>query len=157
MRTLLRCLSALVLAIAVFSLAAAFAFPARAQSFTTFDDWMLGCDNRRHCVALGLEPGENVNGVYVRVLRSGEGAPSPRSRSPPSGHAGPLRLAFDDPALPALPGLAASQPQRGESVEVTLPRGSRPGWWCGCCGSEAARERAPKSAVASERVRGGHR
>src|SRR5262245_66406366 len=82
MRTLLRCLSALVLAIAVFSLAAAFAFPARAQSFTTFDDWMLGCDNRRHCVALGLEPGENVNGVYVRVLRSGEGAPSPRSRSP---------------------------------------------------------------------------
>jgi hypothetical protein len=69
MHALPACLSAAGLVIAVSSLVAAFPFSARAQSFNTFDDWMLGCDNLRHCVAVGLEPDENVNGVYLRVLR----------------------------------------------------------------------------------------
>jgi hypothetical protein len=138
MHALCRCLPAAGLVAAVLTLVAASSFPARAQSFKVFDDWMLGCDNRRQCVAVGLEePKEDVNGLYLRVLRSGEGNAEPAvkitayapERAPALGTAyapelGParVRLAFDDPALPVPPELAASQAQGRESIEVALPR-----------------------------------
>ena len=56
---------------------AASSFSAQTQSLNVFDDWVLGCDNLRQCVAIGMEPEGNANGVYLRVLRSGKGAAEP--------------------------------------------------------------------------------
>ena len=53
-------------------LVAASSFSAQTQSLNVFDDWVLGCDNLRQCVAIGMEPEGNANGVYLCVLRSGK-------------------------------------------------------------------------------------
>ena len=103
---------------------AASALSLQAQSLNDFDDWVLGCDNLRQCVAIGMEPEGNASGVYLRVLRSGEGAAAPevkvtvywRGRWPNR-----LRLGFDDPALPALAELAASPTKGLDAIEARLP------------------------------------
>jgi hypothetical protein len=97
---------------------------AQAQSLNVFDDWVLGCDNLRQCVAIGMEPEGNASGVYLRVLRSGKGAAEPDIKiTAYSGGRGPhrLRLSFDDPSLPALGELAASSTKASESIEARLP------------------------------------
>jgi Protein of unknown function (DUF1176) len=97
---------------------------ARAQSLNTFDDWMLGCDNRRECVAIGLEPQGNANGIYLRVLRSGEGHAEPTVKITayePGRWPWRLRLAFDDPALPVPAELAATRIEGRESIEARVP------------------------------------
>jgi hypothetical protein len=96
----------------------------RGQSLTSFDDWMLGCDNRRECVAIGLEPEGNAKGTYLRVLRSGEGHAEPTVKITvyePGRWPWRLRLAFDDPALPVPPELAASRTEDRGSIEARLP------------------------------------
>lgn len=52
--------------------------PERAGELKAFRDWVVGCDNTRSCVALGLGPDEGAGGAFLRVERSGDPAGKPR-------------------------------------------------------------------------------
>ena len=91
------------------ALVAAAASIARAEAPTGFGDWVVGCDNVRTCIAIGLsDDGADVT-AYLKVARSGEpGAEANITvvvTVDPAGTpaSAPLRLAFDDPTIPGLP------------------------------------------------------
>ncbi|SDV46678.1 DUF1176 domain-containing protein [Chitinasiproducens palmae] len=41
------------------------------QEPATFGDWVVGCDNQRSCVAIGMPSEDGQIGAYVRIARSG--------------------------------------------------------------------------------------
>ncbi|WP_018259458.1 DUF1176 domain-containing protein [Methylobacterium sp. WSM2598] len=92
-----------------------------AQSLDAFQDWLLGCDNRRACTAISLEPSSDVTGVHLSVARSGEGAAEPVLRVRAyDGRRGPwrIRLTLDGSAWPDLD--ATARDGTGE-IEAALP------------------------------------
>lgn len=91
------------------------AAPAKTPVVKIFKDWIVGCDNLRHCTAIGTSPGTEFSG-YVVVRRGGEGTAPPqvsflaRSDTPVKAPAA-LSMLLDgtpvpgmsDPSLPAQP------------------------------------------------------
>jgi len=130
---ILRSLALLVLTLAV-------AQPALAQGATqpgplkTFKDWVIGCDNLRSCLALGLSPEEDSSNAYVRVARGGAAANEPSVvfavMAEDAPKAATLALAIDGKPLPGLAPLtvkvdgsfvtAALSPAEGRSLIAAL-------------------------------------
>jgi hypothetical protein len=112
-------------------LLAALAFPAltagsaEAQALKTFQDWILGCDNLRSCVAVGLEPSGNASGVHLRIARPGDADAEPDIRIVAyDERPGPLRLrlTFDAADLLSLPDVPATRRGDRGTLEGHLPR-----------------------------------
>src|SRR4051794_4930051 len=84
----------------------ALATQAEAQSLKDFQDWIVGCDNLRDCTANGFEKPSESAGTYLRVTRTGHADASPQVEvavyAEKRTDDARLKLAFDDPALPAL-------------------------------------------------------
>jgi hypothetical protein len=89
----------------------------------TIRDWLVACDNLRNCSAFGL--GEEWNGAYVKITRSGARDATPTvavAVDVPKGMT--FSLAFDDPSLEGLPqGPQTVKPEDDESarIEITDP------------------------------------
>jgi hypothetical protein len=99
--------------------------PAGAQHLRSYHDWMLGCDNLRACVAIGLEPPGRASGVYLRVVRSGAAGSEPDVRlTAYDERPGPLglRLAFDGAGGLSLPDIPATARGERGAIEGRVPR-----------------------------------
>jgi hypothetical protein len=91
------------------------ALPAQASDNKDFRDWWAACDNLRNCSGYGFDS-ELTGGSYLRIERNG--APGAKARAAIAVFAEDgvkFRLAFDDPALPGLPG----DVQTGEELDAS--------------------------------------
>ena len=76
---------------------------ATAGALKDYKDWVLGCDNGRACVAIGMTAQEGMLSAYLRIARAGEADAAPTAALvlyPPDDAAAVLarpmvRLAFD--------------------------------------------------------------
>jgi hypothetical protein len=91
------------------------AFPAKAQDFKQFREWIAACDNLRDCTAFGLDV-EPSGTSYLRLARAGSQdalATATITAEMPKGSTVTLR--FDDPNLPGLPAGAQAGEETGGS------------------------------------------
>ncbi|WP_395666037.1 DUF1176 domain-containing protein [Methylocella sp.] len=102
------------------------AFPASAQAqdagaLKSFKDWVVGCDNLRACVALGLGPEAGVGDAYVRVRRGADAGARPELTitlaADGGGVAPALSLSLD--GAPAVPPKATAR-RDGDFLSATL-------------------------------------
>jgi Protein of unknown function (DUF1176) len=97
----------------------------------SFTDWVVGCDNTRSCVALGLAPEDSTQSAFIQVVRqAGPGAP-PEVRlalyDDLSAQGTPMSITVDGAAVP---GFAVRTPPRSEDdgysvVELAPSEGRR--------------------------------
>lgn len=98
---------------ATFIAATLLALPAQASD-KEFRDWWAACDNLRNCSAYGFDTELSGRG-YLRIARDGAPSAKPIISLVVSVDEGvTFKLAFDDPALPGLPGDA----QTGEEIDA---------------------------------------
>jgi len=111
-----------------FLLAIALAAPAACAHAASkdFRDWLAVCDNLRNCSAYALNSDSNDAAAYLRIDRGGEAnAPVTVTLSVELNDAKGYTLAFDDPALPGLPGgLHVGEESEGSDYRrIVLARG----------------------------------
>jgi len=107
--------------------AATAAAPAAGQEagpLQSFKDWVVGCDNVRSCVALGLSP-QGEDNAYLKISRGTVGADEPTvsfSVLPDAAPAAPsLSLALDGAPVAGVPLLQGAA--NGSYVTAALPAG----------------------------------
>ena len=50
---------------------------AQAQQAKDFKDWVVGCDNRRDCTAIGFMPADSSQNAFIKVIRAGDATAEP--------------------------------------------------------------------------------
>lgn len=96
--------------------------PAKTPAVKTFKDWIVGCDNLRHCTAIGTSPGMEFSG-YVVVRRGAEGAAAPqvsflaRSDNPIKAPVA-LSILLDETPVPGMSGTSVPAQPDGSDTSV---------------------------------------
>ena len=100
-----------------------------AGTLKDYKDWVVGCDNARSCVAIGMTSDESSMSAYLRIARSGEADAEPEAFFvvyPPDDVSGAIekpmvRLSFDSHDAGGLPeGLLPLDKQGNDLFQLDL-------------------------------------
>lgn len=107
---------------------------AKAGELKGYKDWVVGCDNARACVALGMTSDSDSLSAYLRIARDGAADAAPAVAFvvyPPDDATAPLknpavRLALDAHKAGGLPETALPIAVDGDLYRLELPAGAVP-------------------------------